>query len=39
MALHLKLGSLVDEIVFIQGETAVIFLTLWQPLKSDGSNR
>jgi hypothetical protein len=39
MALHLKLGSLVDEIVFIQGETAVIFLTLWQPLKSDGSNQ
>lgn len=31
MALHLKLGSLVDEIVFLQGETAVISLTLWQP--------
>jgi hypothetical protein len=38
MALHLKLGNLVDEIAFIQGETAVIFLTLWQPLKSDDSN-
>jgi hypothetical protein len=39
MALHLKLGSLVDEIAFIQGETAVIFLTVWQPLKSDDSTR
>ena len=36
MALHLKLGNLVDEIVFIQGETAVISLTLWQPSESDG---
>lgn len=31
MALHLKLGNLVDEIVFIQGDTAVISLTLWEP--------
>ncbi len=31
MALRLKLGSLVDEIVFMQGETAIISLTLWQP--------
>jgi hypothetical protein len=39
MALHLKLGSLVNEITFIQRETAVIFLTLWQSLKSDDSNQ
>jgi hypothetical protein len=39
MALHLKLGNLVDEIVFIQGETAAIFLTLWQPLKPDDRDR
>ncbi len=32
MALHLKLGDLVDEITFLQGKTAVIFLTLWQPM-------
>jgi len=31
MALHLTLASLVDEIVFMRGETAVISLTLWQP--------
>jgi hypothetical protein len=31
MALRLKLGSLVDEIVFMQGDTAIISLTLWQP--------
>lgn len=37
MALHLKLGNLVDEIVFLQGETAVISLTLWQsPTSDDG---
>jgi hypothetical protein len=30
MALHVKLGNLVDDIVFIQGETAIISLTLWQ---------
>ncbi len=30
MALQLKLGSLVDEIVFMQGETSMIALTLWQ---------
>lgn len=35
MALHLKLGNLVNEIAFIQRETAVIFLTLWQ---SDDNN-
>lgn len=39
MALHLKLGNLVDEIVFIQGETAVIFLTLWQSSKPTDSNQ
>jgi hypothetical protein len=39
MALHVKLGNLVDEITFIQRETAVIFLTLWQPLQSDGSHQ
>jgi hypothetical protein len=31
LALQLKLGSLVDEIVFMQGETSIIALTLWQP--------
>lgn len=38
MALHLKLGSLVNEITFIQRETAVIFLTVWQSLKTDANN-
>ncbi len=33
-ALQLKLGSLVDEIVLIQGETTIIALTLWQPQKT-----
>ncbi len=30
-ALHHTLGTLVDEIVFMHGETAVVSLTLWQP--------
>jgi hypothetical protein len=35
LALQFKLGSLVDEIAFMQSETAIIALTLWQPRKSD----
>jgi hypothetical protein len=38
MALRVKLGNLVDEIALIQAETAVIFLTLWQPSASDDGN-
>jgi hypothetical protein len=39
MALRVKLGNLVDEIALIQAETAVIFLTLWQPSASDDGNK
>lgn len=35
LALQLKLGSLVDEVVFMQGETSIIALTLWHPQKID----
>jgi hypothetical protein len=39
LALQLKLGSLVDEIVFMQGETSIISLTLWQSRKTDDNSR
>jgi hypothetical protein len=35
LALRLKIGSLVDEIVFEQEETSIIMLTLWQVQRSD----
>jgi hypothetical protein len=35
LALQVKIGSLVDEIAFMQDETSIIALILWQPQKKD----
>jgi hypothetical protein len=37
-ALQFKLGGLVDEIALMQGETTIIVLTLWQPVRTDNRN-